>query len=333
MFSAQHTTTTSFPVSYNTSISSVTVTAVARLHMGFLDISGTLGRKFGGLGVGINEIITRVRVTPSRVLSTEGPDAERALQIAQALHSRIPYPAQISIEQSIPRHIGLGSGTQLGLAIGTGLARLHNIPVSAREIALLIQRGARSGIGIAVFEEGGLVVDGGRGNDTLTPPVLARFSMPSEWRFLLVLDLKNQGLHGAAEREAFQALPAFPEHEAARLCHWLLIRGLPALAEGDLPTFGMVIAELQRSVGDHFAPAQGGRFISPHVEAALHFLASRGAVGVGQSSWGPTGFCFAGSPIQAETLLNEAKESFKHSDLLFRIGTPCHQGAQITVEN
>jgi beta-ribofuranosylaminobenzene 5'-phosphate synthase len=303
--------------------------------MGFLDMDGSLGRKFGSIGVGINEIATRLSLVRAESLTAEGPGAARAVAAAEKFFAAVerPCPAAIRIERAIPDHVGLGSGTQLGLAVGVGLARLYDLNLSARDIAPIMERGARSGIGIAVFEQGGLVVDGGRGEKTVIPPVLSRLEMPADWRFIIILDHCDQGLHGAAELEAFRALPVFPAEEAARLCHWLLMRGLPAVAEGDIQSFGAVIAELQRSVGDHFAPAQGGRFTSRHVASALSFLASRGAVGIGQSSWGPTGFCLVDSPATAEVLLAEAKARFgDRSELEFLIGTARNQGAEIAVE-
>lgn len=313
----------------------VTVVAPARLHMGFLDMGGSLGRKFGSIGVGINEIASRLTFVGADTLTAEGPGLERAIAAAEKFSAAVgrPCPAAIRIEQAIPGHVGLGSGTQLGLAVGVGLSRLYGMPLSARDIAPLMERGARSGIGIAVFDQGGLVVDGGRGERTIIPPVLSRLEMPPEWRFIIILDHRDQGLHGSAELEAFQALPVFPAEEAARLCHWLLMRGLPAVAEGDLRGFGAVITELQRSVGDHFSPAQGGRFTSRHVDSALGFLASRGAVGIGQSSWGPTGFCLVENLAMAEALLAEARARFgDRPELEFLIGTARNQGAEVTVE-
>lgn len=314
----------------------VTVTAPARLHMGFLDVGGSLGRRFGSVGVGVNEIATRISFVPAPKLSAEGPEAERAIAAAERFVRAMgrPCPAAIRVEQAIPCHSGLGSGTQLALAVGMGLSRLHGLGISVRDIAPLAERGARSGIGIAVFEHGGLVVDGGRGEHTGIPPVLARLDLPPEWRFILILDRRGQGLHGAAEVEAFQALPPFPAEEAARLCHWLLMKGLPALMEKDIDGFGATITELQRAVGDYFAPAQGGRFTSPEVSAALEFLAERGAVGIGQSSWGPTGFCLSGSPEAAEALLAAARARFADCpELDFLLCTARDRGADISVEH
>ena len=313
----------------------VTVTAPARLHMGFLDMGGSLGRKFGSIGVGINEIATQLTLIRADSLTAEGPGAERALSAADRFASALGRrcPAAIRIEVAIPGHVGLGSGTQLGLAVGVGLARLYGLNLNARDIAPIMERGARSGIGIAVFDQGGLVVDGGRGENTIVPPVLCRMELPAGWRFIVILDHRDQGLHGAAELQAFQDLPVFPAAEAAHLCHLLLMRGLPAVAEGDIKGFRTVISDLQNSVGDHFAPAQGGRFARREVAAALELLAERGAVGVGQSSWGPTGFCLVESPAAAAALLAGARAEFgAGSGLELLIGTPRNRGADIRVE-
>ena len=307
----------------------VTVVAPARLHMGFIDLGGSLGRRFGSIGVGVNEIVTRLSIAPAEELQAEGPCAERAMKAARrfaenlGIHDRVA----IRIHEAIPEHIGLGSGTQLALAVGAGLARYHGLDLSVRDIARTTGRGARSGIGIAVFEQGGLILDGGRGPDTIIPPVIARMEIPPEWRFILVFDERGQGLHGRQEIEAFKTLQPFPTSETARLCHLLLMRALPALAEGDIVGFGAVITELQNSVGDYFAPAQGGRFTSPEVGEALAWLGARGAVGLGQSSWGPTGFCLVESAARASRLIDSV--CGRYAGLSFISASARNRGADI----
>lgn len=64
----------------------------------------------------------------------------------------------------------------------------------------MLSRGARSGLGAGLFEQGGFVVDGGRGPSTLTPPVISRTSFPQEWRVILVHDPAAVGLHDAEEK-------------------------------------------------------------------------------------------------------------------------------------
>jgi predicted sugar kinase len=81
------------------------------------------------------------------------------------------------------------------------------------------------------------------------------------------------------------------------------MQALPALAEQDLTGFGEVISALQNAVGEHFAPIQGGVFTSLAVAEAMQYLKSQGAVGIGQTSWGPTGFCLVADQEKAEALL------------------------------
>lgn len=294
-------------------VTRVTVTAPARLHLGFLDLAGDLGRRFGSLGLAIEGIGTGVTIARADALRVQGPDAARAERYARAMAARFGLPDRvaISVTNAIPPHAGLGSGTALALAVGAGMARIAGLRIDAAEIALALGRGQRSGIGIAAFLEGGVVLDGGQAaNATGAPPILARHDFPEAWRVLLVLDPGFQGKHGEDELAAFGGLPPFPASTAAELCRLVLMRALPALVERDIDAFGDAVTRLQAAVGDHFAPAQGGRFTSPAVAEALSWLQAQGARGVGQSSWGPTGFALLGDAGQAERLAVEARARF-----------------------
>jgi beta-ribofuranosylaminobenzene 5'-phosphate synthase len=312
----------------------VSVTAPARLHLGFLDLHGGLGRRFGSIGLTLEGVGTRLRLAAAEEISASGPDAERALDAARRLAQawRTP-PVRVEIQEVISAHVGLGSGTQLRLAVGVGLARLFGLAAGTAEVARLLDRGARSGIGLGAFEQGGLLVDGGRGQGDAIPPVVARLPFPEAWRVVLLLDEARYGLHGAAEVQAFERLPPFPEELAAHLCRLTLMRLLPAVALGDLENAGRALGEIQRVVGDHFAPAQGGRFASPAVAEALTWLASQGIEGIGQSSWGPTGFALVEDREAAVRLEAGLKRRCPGvQDLRIVIAEGRNRGAEIAVE-
>lgn len=283
----------------------IRVVAPARLHLGFLDLNGGLGRRFGSLGLTLESPVTRLHVTPSADIEAIGPGAERAAAFARVMAEQIglAHGLRVTVEEAIPEHVGLGSGTQLGLAVGMAVCRLAGISMDVREVGYRLDRGARSGIGIGAFEDGGFLVDGGRGEGDAPPPLVARAVFPENWRVVLIYDRAFQGLHGKPEKQAFQDLPTFPEAAAAHLCRLVLMRVLPGLAEQDLDTFGTAITEIQQVVGDHFAPAQGGRFASPHVSHVLQWLLAEGYRTAGQSSWGPTGFTVVQDPAEATALV------------------------------
>ncbi|MBT5222818.1 MAG: GHMP kinase [Gammaproteobacteria bacterium] len=303
--------------------------------MGFIDLSGSLERHFGSIGVALNEINTRLTLSYAEQLTLSGLPSERAFLCLQQLCHALNIPDKLHLELSsvIPEHVGLGSGTQMAIAVGTALSAFYDLRLSVRDIAQMTERGARSGIGVATFEQGGLVVDGGRGKHTLTPPVISRMTVPDDWRFILVFDRRGQGLHGKQEIQAFKELPPFPQQEAARLCYLLMMQGLPALAEGDIQLFGDAITQLQTSVGEHFASAQGGVFTSQEVASVMQFLQQQGAVAIGQTSWGPTGFCAVQGVELAERLKQQVENDYAHCEnLSVLIASARNSGGEVIVE-
>ena len=320
----------------NKFVTAVNVDTPARLHLGFLDLSGALGRRFGSLGLSIEAFHTRLRVIRARELGAVGPGAGRAMGYAERILDALGVKDRVSIQldTAIPDHLGLGSGTQMALAVGRAITDLFGIEYSTRELAVLLQRGARSGIGIGAFDDGGFLLDGGVGTGGQVPPVIARLSFPEQWRLLLVMDARGQGLHGRREVDAFNRLPVFPTDLAAHLCHLALMKILPGLHHAELQPVAEGIAELQRCVGNHFAPAQGGRFTSKAVADALAWVESLGHCGVGQSSWGPTGFVLLPDDQSAQALLSQARRRFGElSPLRFLITTACNEGSRVRLEH
>ena len=289
---------------------SVTAIAPARLHLGFLDLNGGLGRRFGSIGLAIDQPVTRLTLARVAEPFIDGCEALRAAAYLDALTLRLGLAPcyGLTIESAIPDHVGLGSGTQLALALASALRVLEGLPPDLPGDAQALHRGARSGIGAGLFDRGGVIVDGGRAERTVAPPVIARLDFPPAWRVLLVLDPRQKGLHGEEETASFAALPPFDPAAAAEICRLVLIKALPALAEADLAPFGTAIERIQDIVGAYFAPAQGG---APQTSAAvaetLRALKRLGAAGPGQSSWGPTGFAFAADAVQAERIAEAAR--------------------------
>jgi beta-RFAP synthase len=311
---------------------SVTVTVPARLHLGFLDLNGGLGRRFGSIGLAINGLKTSITFNAASQLRVTGPENERVRGYLQVMQRAldIENTCHVRIDEVVPAHAGLGSGTQIALAVAAGVRRFHGLPLDVRGDAIRLERGARSGVGIGLFDHGGLVVDGGRGPLTTAAPVVSRMPFPEQWRILVVLDPHRQGVHGPDEREVFSKLAPSSDGQAAHLCRLVLMKALPALAECDIAGFGSAIKEMQMLLGDYFATIQGGsRFSSPDVAAALAALEDEGAYGIGQSSWGPTGFAFAPSAEEANRLVESIYRQPRCRDLDIRTVAGLNRGAHI----
>jgi beta-ribofuranosylaminobenzene 5'-phosphate synthase len=269
----------------------VTVEAPARLHFGILDLRGHLGRWFGGIGAAIPTPSVRLEAIPAAQLTAAGPDAGRALEFAERYVAATGQPggAHLTIQRVIPSHVGLGSGTQLGLSVARALAELYGQPSDPQTLAKAIGRGQRSAIGTWTFALGGFVLEGGRRRgDTAVAPLISHLPIPPAWHAVLAIPAQGTGLSGEAEVAAFRDLPAPSEREVERVSHLVLMQLLPALADGDLTAFGAALSEVQRITGEWFAPAQGGAFASSATRELVERMEAFGAAGVGQSSWGPT---------------------------------------------
>jgi beta-RFAP synthase len=294
----------------------VRVEAPARLHLGFLDPAGTLGRRFGSLGLVVGGAVTVVELWRS--------DADRASAADEACAAELPRavahlealrratgrsaPLHLHLASVLPAHAGLGSGTQLALAVGRAFATLLDEPLGSMQVARLTGRGRRSGVGIAGFDQGGLLLDGGPRADGTPAPLLSRLTLPASWRVLLALDPRRRGLAGDAEKAALATLPPLPREAAAEICHEVLMRVLPGAAAGEFAPFAEGLARMQALLGRHFAPAQQGRcYTSEAVGRVIEWIGARTAAATGQSSWGPTGFAIVPSASDADAAIAAAR--------------------------
>jgi len=294
------------------SAASVSVEAPARLHLGFLDPSASLGRRFASLGLVIDGMSTHLSVARAAHDLIEVPrSCEDATRDRLCRHvdllkreTGLRSPLHVNLHRGPPAHTGFGSGTQLALALGRAFAACHGLELETRRVAALLGRGERSGIGIAGFDRGGLLLDGGPGAAGAVAPLLAQAAFPPRWRVLLVLDDRVDGLHGSRERVAMDRLAPFPRELAAELCHQVLMRVLPGALEGVFEPFAEGVSLVQRLIGDYFAPAQGGSmYTSASVGRFLEWIRPRYCAGIGQSSWGPTGFAVLPSAERAAEVI------------------------------
>ncbi len=312
----------------------VTVTAPARIHLGFMDMNGELGRNFGGLGLTLAGFNTRLTVSASDEITATGPSSKRAMKYAKLLLEKYAPDRSVNIEihEAIPSHAGLGSGTQMGLAVCSAIAHLFDLDIDITAIAKLTDRGARSGIGVGAFQQGGFIVDGGRGGKTIVPPVICRMAFPEQWRLILIFDNQKIGLNGSSEKSAFKKLPPMDPGISGNLCRTVLMRVLPALVESNIQDFGKGITHVQQMVGDYFANYQGGRFSSNLVADALSWMEDQGITGIGQSSWGPTGFALVENEVEANRLVKKATKA-SNKELIFEVCQASNKGASIEISS
>ena len=268
----------------------VFVEAHARLHFGVLDLRSSTERWFGGLGAAAPAPTVLVSAAAADTLEVHGDDEVRAAAFARRFltHYGIDRGARIRVHRALPPHSGLGSGTQLALAVARALAELLGIEAPVTDLGHAVDRGKRSAVGMWTFAGPGLVVEGGRRREgTVCGPLVARLAFPATWRCVVAVPNGTSGLSGVDEVAAFDRLPPPRAGEPERVAHLVLMSLLPAVADGDIAGFGAALEEIQRITGEWFAPVQGGVFAPGPSEELIRRMREAGATGVGQSSWGP----------------------------------------------
>ena len=273
------------------------VSTGGRLHFGFANLSLSHERLYGGLGLALREPRTVVAAEAAGDVDCDDPTAAEYAKRAASLLG--VSGARVTVERAIPRHAGIGSGTQLALATLVAVGRANGVDPAVRDLAPDLGRGGRSGVGVATFESGGFVLDAGHptarfttsrpaDGDWTVPPVAAAHRIPEEWRFLLVLPDLDVGRSGEAEDESMRTVVERADPTVSnRIAGVLARRVLPAIATGNAERFGSAVAEVGRLNGTWYADEQGGTYRPPVGELVATLSETPAVFGAGQSSWGP----------------------------------------------
>ena len=304
----------------------VEVRTPARLHLGMMSFGVPTMRAFGGVGVMVDRPGVHVRLRRAERFEARGPHGERALRFAQACvqgWGLETVGCAIEVLAAPRSHVGLGSGTQLGLAVAAGMRHLFRGPPDrepagvphpaqesprpseqdwlfdtsdALELARIVGRGRRSCVGVYGFSRGGLIVEAGRSiaapeahDDAKREfsPMVARVRLPSTWRCVVIVGRDVAGLHGEAEKAAFSRLPPVPNEVSAELAQIALLELLPAAVEAKFADFARAVKHYGTLAGKPFATESRDLPYAGATERLLELLDELGFPGAAQSSWGP----------------------------------------------
>jgi len=322
----------------------VIVTAPSRIHLGLIDMNGSSGRVDGGIGIALTDPGILLEVKRGDGIEIRGGDdacRQAVRSAAELMHAalHIPNGAAITLRRTYPRHIGLGSGTQLALATASAIAELHGQHLPAAVLARIVGRGGTSGIGTAAFEQGGFILDGGHtfgihgekahfspssaSKEVRPAPVTVHHPFPEDWRILLAVPQIPPGASAAAEVDIFHSHCPVPLDEVREISHEILMRMLPALVERDLDAFGTAVNHLQ-DLG--FKRVELG-FQPQAVHDLLGAMREAGAAGAGMSSFGPTLYAFGDAGMgEVERAVRERLDTMGGGETL--ITTANNAGAE-----
>jgi len=297
----------------------------ARIHVTLIDLNGTIGRVDGGVGFAIDEPSVEITAKESDEIKIVGKakNFERFEKVSKKLKDSFGRGIEIEVLSDYRAHVGLGSGTQISLAVGKAYSEIYDLELSIREIATIVERGGTSGIGVAVFEHGGFIVDGGHRweekkgflpssvSKAKPAPIISHLEFP-DWKVIVAIP-ELSGAYGKGEVDLFKSSCPIPLNEVRELCHLILMKLLPAVVEKDLDSFNEVIGRIQEIGFKKAEVERYGTLIRDLLEA----------LPVGMSSTGPSVYAvtdtnarqmskeienyFAEKGIETETLITRGK--------------------------
>lgn len=303
-----------------------------------IDMRGDLGRIHGSVGVAIDRPNIILKARHASHLKVVGPRANRVKKFADAIikDAGVEDGAEIEVATDIREHAGFGSGTQLGLAVGTALSELFDLGLTPEDIALKLKRSRRSGVGTYAFKYGGFIVDGGHRVDEREslPPLLFRMDVPEDWFFVIGVPEIPHSQSGSLENSAFKRLRPPPLSLVGEISRLILVQMIPAIIERDITSFGESMTSIDQKFGEFWLDVQGGQFSHPIIEAGVGFLLDAGALGVGQSSWGPAFYGLADGENHAEEI-SRRLDGFLNSESRRGeafVARPDNRGAVVTIK-
>lgn len=313
---------------------SVRITAPSRLHFGLLRFASAEGPSYGGLGMMIDRPGLELELSLSETWQCNGPGGERALafarQAAGSLATQIGQPVKVTVHRIPQPHTGLGTGTQLALAVACGVDVLLGEGSSTlQKLVAAVGRGQRGAVGSYGFKQGGLIWEEGKLPCEALGRLQRRVAVPDSWRVVLITPDEDQGLSGENEQAAFRELPPVPERVTEELMRIAVEEIIPAAEHGDFARFSAASYEYGILAGNCFAAAQGGPFASPRIARCVALIRDLGTTGVGQSSWGPTLFAFTENQTAAETLLKQLQSYEQLQGAKLQIVRPDNRGATV----
>lgn len=316
--------------------SGIQVIAPARLHFGMLAFENGRLRRFGGLGLMVQQPAVQLWCASAPEFQVAGPLADRVRRVAcewsrSQSRDELP-PCRVEVHNAPQHHTGLGTGTQLGLAVAAGLNALlmpDSRSVSPAELATLTRRGHRSAVGTYGFHFGGLILESGKMPGDVIGLLENRVAVPSQWRFVLLRPRNHEGLSGDMEEDAFSLLKSAPAAKTQRLGHLARNVIVPAAEANRFDEFADGVYDYGYLAGTCYTTIQGGAFAGPQLTELIGTIRTMGVRGVGQSSWGPTVFAILPDESGARWFTDQIRRRFSQQELSVVVTHANNSGADI----
>lgn len=328
----------------------IRITTPCRIHLSLIDENGYTGRVDGGIGLMVDRpnVVFEASNSANEFAIECHKYFKESVEVINEKASKVFKAFNINnknfhfnLKRYYPSHVGLGSKTQLSLAIATAISKLKNMNTSIAELTKLVERGGTSGIGWKGFETGGFILDGGhdfgdgKEKETFLPssasksanPALTilRYPIPAHWRFVLVIPSVKKGAYGDEEVGIFQKHTPIPRNEVNEVSHQILMKLIPGLVKQDLTCFGEGLKRIQNLGFKKIEISLQDDII----KGILSFFDDYGLKAYAMSSFGPSVIGIVESYSEARKLRRAVNKKLKGIGGYIYICRPNNTGAKI----
>ncbi|MCA9010612.1 MAG: hypothetical protein KDB01_12750 [Planctomycetaceae bacterium] len=308
----------------------------SRLHFGLICSRPAARWRFGGIGVMLRQPAWRLRVTPingdTDLIEATSIARLRVREFLHRIRSHQQVPSlRLQVFEETSFHSGLGSGTQLSLALSAAAELLtrRRLEEDPFQLARMADRAERSAIGTVGFFKGGFLIDHGAVADGTLIRQVDCLTFPADWRFVLVHPADAQGLSGEREQTFFRQQASMPATLVDSLEQQILQHIAPSIRERRFDVFANSLENYGRMVGTFYSAEQGGVFAHPSITQLVEQLQTHGVIGMAQSSWGPLIGVPARSQQHADEIAKLIPSCLDEQALQVSISEPFNTGAII----
>jgi beta-ribofuranosylaminobenzene 5'-phosphate synthase len=328
----------------------IRITTPCRIHLSLIDENGYTGRVDGGIGLMLDRpnVIFEASNSASQFKIEAIKYYKESIEVINEKASLVFKILNINnknfhfhLKRYYPSHVGLGSKTQLSLAIATAIAKLKDLDITTKDLTSIVQRGGTSGIGWRGFDTGGFIVDGGhdfgkgKEKDSFLPssasgkasPALTilRYPIPENWRFVVAIPNIKKGAYGDEEISIFQKHAPIPKAEVNEVSHQILMKVIPGILKNDLSCFGEGLKRIQ-NIGFKRIEIDLQHNI---VKNLLNFLENYDLKAYGMSSFGPSVVGVTESDSEAKKLFEAVHDHLRNIGGHIYVCKPNNTGAKI----
>ncbi len=332
----------------------IRITTPCRIHLSLIDENGYTGRVDGGIGLMLDRpnVVFEASNDSDEFQIKANKYYRESIEVINEKASRVFKAFNISnknfrfnLRRYYPSHVGLGSKTQLSLAVALAIAILKKKEISIRTLTKIVGRGGTSGIGWKGFEEGGFILDAGHdfgkgkekesflpssaSQDANPALTILRYPIPENWRFVLVIPNVKKGAYGDEEVSIFQNCTPIPKEEVNEVSHQILMKILPGIIKNDLECFGQGLKRIQNIGFKKIEISMQDQI----VKDLLTFFEEYGTKAHAMSSFGPSVIAITESDEEALEVKKAVEEKLGRNGEHIYLSKPNNNGAKVKYIN